>query len=68
MGCLRSKFEKQLSREERVQAVKNMLEHNLPVRTLTITAIIGIIFGLCAIGFQIAAIVVKAQLYYVGVG
>jgi hypothetical protein len=68
MGCLKSKYEKQLTKEERVQAVKNMLEHDLPVKTLAITAIFGIILGLMAIGFQIAAIVVRAQLYYVGLG
>jgi hypothetical protein len=57
-----------MSREERKVVVQEILDNNLPFVQLTLNTSIGIFLALLAIGFEIASIIFKSPLYYIGAG
>ena len=65
---VRSESEKQLSGFERKKCVEIMLQYNFPMFMYILNSTFQILFGLAAIGLQIASIVVQSPLYYIGAG
>ncbi len=65
---VRSESEKQLSSFERKKCVEIMLQYNFPMFMYIFNSAFQILFGLAAIGLQIASIIVKSPLYYIGAG
>jgi hypothetical protein len=68
MGCLKSKYEKQLTEEERTIATQNFLKHDFPLRFLIFSSAFGILIAILTITFGIVAVSVKAHYYYVATG
>jgi hypothetical protein len=67
-SCLKSKYEKQLTKEERKEAIVSFLKNDFPLRFIVITTIMEMLLSFMAIGFQIASIILKSPLYFVGTG
>lgn len=65
---VRSEYERTLSSFERIKCAEIMLTCKFPIYMYIFNSLFNIVFGLAAIGLQIAAIVVKAPLYYIGTG
>ena len=68
MLCLKTKYQKLLTKEEEKKCVKLMLLENFPLKSYVICVVVNILFGFCTIGFQIGLMSVKGPLYYVGAG
>ena len=68
LGCVKTKYEKMLTKKERKEAIGMMLAENFPLKIIIITTLMEALLGLMAIGFQIASIVVRSPLYFVGTG
>lgn len=68
MFCIKSKAEKALTKEERLECLETMLTENFPTKTYIISSAIHIFFAIAAIAFQIVAIVYQAKLYFIGTG
>ncbi len=66
--CFKSEAEKALSKEELKKCQEVMLEEKFPFKRYVITILLNLIIGLSVIGFQIAGIILKSRLYFVGVG
>lgn len=68
MFFIKSKYEKNLSKQERIECLEQMLTQDFPLILFSISAFLNIIFGILAIGFEITSLVLKSPLYYVGTG
>lgn len=68
MLCLKTKYQRLLSKEEQKKCVKSMLQEKFPLKTYVSCLLVNIVFALCIIGFQIGLISVKGPLYFVGAG
>lgn len=63
-----TKYEKQLTPEEKTLAKKSMLHDDFPMAAVFYSAIFGSVLALSAIGLQILGIIVKCPLYYIATG
>ncbi len=66
--CLKTKYQKLLTKEEEKKCLELMLLGNFPLKTYIICLTINMLLGFCAIGFQFGLISVKGPLYFVGAG
>jgi hypothetical protein len=68
MGCLKSKYQKQLTKEEQKQATENFLEYDFPLKFMVISTTVGTVLALLAIAFGILAVAYKSPLYQASTG
>lgn len=62
----KSKEERSLSKEEKMEALEQMLQTRFPLRPMIILSTIGILASFIAIAFQIVAIIEDVKLGYIG--
>lgn len=65
---VRSDSERQLSSLERTKCTEIMLEYNFPMFMFLTNSIINIVLGIACIALQIASIILKTPLYFIGTG
>lgn len=57
--------EKNLTKPERIKQIEKMLQEDFPLCFYIFNSVFNILFGIAAIGFQVASLLLKSPLYYI---